>query len=140
MLTRLLTLLIVIALCTSLVLAQMGPNGKGARNYNVANEITVKGTVEDVQTLTSQKGSAGLHLTFKSDQGTFEVHVGPSAYVSSKQFSFAKDDNIEVIGSKMKLNGQDTLIARQITKNGKTLALRNEQGFPLWSRGGAAVK
>lgn len=137
------TLFLIVLFAVPLTFAQMGPGGgkgKGARNYDKASEITVKGTVEDVRHPTGQKGGSGTHLTLKTDQGTFDVHVGPSSYISSQQFAFAKGDTIEVVGSKMKVNGQDALLARQITKEGKVLSLRNEQGLPLWSRAASAPK
>lgn len=81
------TLVLITAIAVPLVFSQMGPGGgrgRGARNYDRATEITVKGTVEDVQQPADQKGRAGTHLMLKSDQGTFDVHVGPSSYVSSQ--------------------------------------------------------
>lgn len=117
--------------------SQMGP-GAGqrtrARNYDPATEVTVKGTVEDV-THPAHGSQTGTHLTLKSDAGSYQVHVGPTSYVSSQQFTFAKGDTIEVIGSKTKIGGQEVLLARQITKEGKVLTLRNPQGIPMWSQG-----
>lgn len=139
---RVLTLFLVL-FAVPVTFAQMGPGGgkgKGARNYDKASEVTVKGVVEDVTHPTGRKGGAGTHLTLQSDQGTFDVHVGPSSYISSQQFAFAKGDTIEVVGSKVKVNGQDALLARQITKEGKVLSLRNEQGFPLWSQAASVPK
>ena len=75
----------------------------------------------------------GTHLLLKTDSGTLEVHVGPSGYITEKQFSFAKGDAIEVIGSKVMIQDKDALIAREIIKDGKTLVLRNAQGIPQWS-------
>jgi len=127
----------------SLVMAQAGPGGgrgRGARNYNPATETTVTGTVEDVTQLTGQRGWGGTHLTLKSDQGEYDVHLGPASYLSAQQFTFAKGDKLEVVGSKTKVGGKDALIARQVTKDGKTLTLRDEQGFPKWSRAATPAK
>lgn len=109
------------------------PSGPGSRNYNPATETTVKGTVEGVMQTTGRHGWSGVHLSLKTDQGIYDVHVGPASYVSAQQFTFAKGDSIEVTGSKTKMNGKDVVIARQITKDGKTLTLRDQQGFPKWS-------
>jgi len=127
----------------SLVMAQAGPGGggrRGARNYNPATETTVTGTVENVTQLTGQRGSAGTHLTLKTEQGEYDVHLGPASYLSAQQFTFAKGDKLEVVGSKTKVGGKDALIARQVTKDGKTLTLRDEQGFPKWSRAATPAK
>ena len=108
-------------------------NQRSMRNYNPATETTVKGTVDDVQQPTGRRSKSGIHLVLKTESGAIPVHVGPSAYVSEKQFSFAKGDQIEVLGSKVSSGGTDTIIAREITKEGKALVLRNAQGIPEWA-------
>jgi hypothetical protein len=128
---------VTLLLAVPVLMAQAGMGGgrsRGARNYNPATEVTVKGTVEEVTQTTGQRGWAGIHLTLKTDQGAYEVHVGPASYISAQQFAFAKGESVEVVGSKTNVGGQGVLIARQITKDGKTLTLRDEQGFPKWSR------
>lgn len=76
-----------------------GPHGM--RNYDPKTEVTVKGTVEDVQQQAAGKnGQMGTHLILKTDSGTLPIHVGPSAYIANKQFSFVKGDEIEVLGSR----------------------------------------
>ena len=117
-----------------------GGKGRGARNYNPATEATVKGTVEDVMQTTGNRGGAGIHLSLKTDQGIYDVHVGPAAYVSAQQFELAKGDTLEVIGSKANVNGKEILLARQIKKGNSTLTLRDEHGFPKWSRAAAPPK
>ncbi|MBZ5667562.1 MAG: hypothetical protein LAO30_23565 [Acidobacteriia bacterium] len=117
------------------VIAQTQGPRAGRANYDPKTETKVSGTVEDVQQYSRGGWRTGTHLTLKTDSETLDVHVGPSQYVSSKQFSFAKGDQIEVLGAKVKIGDADVLIAREITKAGKTLTLRNAQGIPLWSRG-----
>ena len=112
-----------------------GPRSSGPI-YDPKTETKVTGTVEDVQQQNHGGWGTGTHLTLRTDSETLDVHVGPSQYVVSKQFSFAKGDRIEVLGSKVKIGTADALIAREITKGDKTLALRNAQGIPLWSRRG----
>ena len=106
---------------------------RGSRNYNPATEITVKGTIENVMQSSGRHGWSGIHLSLKADQGICDVHVGPASFVSAQQFTFSKGDSIEVTGSKTKMNGKEVVIARQITKDGKVITLRDEQGFPKWS-------
>lgn len=104
--------------------------------YNPNTETTVKGTVEQVKTMQGRRGSGGTHLDLKSDSGTFDVHLGPSSFVVSRGFTFAKGDQIEVTGSKVKFQDLDAIIAREVTKGDKVLTLRNAQGIPEWSGGG----
>ena len=72
----------------------------------------------------------------KTAQGSLEVHLGPTSYLEKQQFAFAKGDQIEVIGSKVKIESADVVIAREVKKGGKTLTLRDAQGVPFWSKGG----
>lgn len=116
-------------------LAQGQGRGMGMPNYNPQTEVSVKGTVEDVQQQQGRHGWMGTHLLLKTDSGTMDVHVGPSAYITENHFSFAKGDAIEVIGSKVTIQDKEALLARQIVKEGKTLVLRNAQGIPEWSGG-----
>ena len=120
-----------IVLATTAALAQ----GPGMRQYDPKTEVKVLGTVEDVQQQNGRHGWSGTHLILKTDSETLDVHLGPSSFLAQKGFSFAKGDKLEVTGSRVKMNGKDTLIAREITKDGKSLVLRNAQGVPEWSGG-----
>jgi len=52
-----------------------------------------------------------------------------------KGYVFSKGDQTEVVGSRVKYEGTDVVVARQVKKDGKTLELRNATGVPTWSRG-----
>jgi len=144
--------LAVVALCIPQpIAAQMGSGsgpGRAMRGplFDPATETTVKGTVKEVQQLTGKpipgssgtmsgtcpRGWSGTHLTLTTDEGTLIVHVGPTAYLTSKNFSFAKGDELTITGSEVQYQGSDFLIAREIIKGGRTLTLRDTKGFPLW--------
>ncbi len=113
-------------------LAAFAQGPSRTRNYDPKTEVKMKGTVADVQQHPGKRGGTGTHLILKTESGSLPVHVGPSSYIAKKQFSFSKGDQIEVLGSKVSLAGTETLIAREITKEGKTLVLRNAQGIPEW--------
>jgi hypothetical protein len=109
--------------------------GKGMPRYNPSTEVTVKGTVEKVTENTSPLGWPGTHLTVKAGAETLDVHVGPSDFLTAKKFEIAAGDQVEVVGSKIKYEGADALLAREIKKGDKSLILRNAQGIPQWSAG-----
>ncbi|HLH09790.1 MAG TPA: hypothetical protein VKW78_21305 [Terriglobales bacterium] len=114
------------------------PSGRGRGPiYNSATEITVKGTVEAVNQVTAKNGWGGTHLQLKTESETLDVHVGPSWFLSQNKMSFAKGDQVEVTGSKVKFANGDALVARDITRGDQKLKLRNDKGFPVWSRRGA---
>jgi hypothetical protein len=141
--TRLWSVLIGIALISALsmisVSAQQGMRrGQGKRLYDPATEVTIKGTVEEVKSQTCTVcgwSQAGTHLSVKAEGKTFDVRVGPTRFLTSNNFSFAKGDQVEIIGSKVKINNVDAVIAREVKKGDKALTLRDAQGFPAWAGG-----
>ena len=110
--------------------------GQGPRmpKYDTATEVTLKATVTKVESHVGRMGWNGTHLVVNFDAETLSVHVGPSNYVVQQGFSFAVGDQVEVTGSRIKFEGSDVLIAREIRKEDKLLTLRNSQGIPVWSR------
>lgn len=114
-----------------------------ARLYNQGTETTIKGTVEEVKTAYLPGGGASaqaqgefsgpIYLNLQADSGTLRIYLGPSSFLESKNFKFAKGDQIEVTGSKLP-NG-DTIIAREVKRGDQVLVLRNAQGIPEWSGG-----
>jgi hypothetical protein len=94
--------------------------------------VTLKETVESV-TQATRGQMIGTHLTMKVGEETREVMLGPSQFIASKEFSFAKGDSIEVTGSKVTMGGAEYFIAREVVKDGKTLTLRDKSGTPQWA-------
>lgn len=120
-----LTALLVACLAGS-ALAQAGSSA--GRLYDPNTETTVKGTVEKVTEI-GDEGWTSTHLTLRANGQTYDVRVGPT----ENGVTFSTREQIEVIGSRLKFGDVDTVVAREITRNGQTLTLRNAQGFPLWA-------
>jgi hypothetical protein len=111
--------------------------GMGPRMYNPQTVTTVKGTVEKLEELPSMgRGSArGMRfrgVVLKTDKGNITVHLGPAWYQDQKKFAVKVGNTMAATGSQVTLNQQPALLAREVTVNGKTLKLRDEQGIPLW--------
>lgn len=118
--------------------AQSGRAAGPGPQYDRSAEATVSGTVLEIQNY--QRGRLpAIHLTLKTDSGTLDVHLGPSAYMADQGFTFAKGDAIQVLGARVTIGNQAALIAREVTKDGKKLTLRDAAGRPLWSRGARRV-
>ena len=112
--------------------------GKGCKVplYNVSTEATFRGTVEEVTEMDSPGFQGkGLHAKLKTEQGTFDVHLGPVSFAAKEKLTLAKGDQLEIVGSQVKVDGVDAVIARKVTKGDRTTTLRNERGVPLWSGG-----
>jgi hypothetical protein len=129
-------LIVTLTFATLLAWAQAGPpRSRSEPMYDPATVVTLKGSVEAVKEVPGPGRSTGLHLSLKTDNETIDVHAGPSWYLTQNNIKFAKGDQIEVTGSKVKFGETDALLAREIKTADKTITLRNAQGIPVWSRG-----
>jgi DNA/RNA endonuclease YhcR with UshA esterase domain len=66
------------------------------------------------------------------DGSTIELHLAATKYIKSYEMLFNKGDEIEVTGSKVKFNGTDTILAREITRGQDSFVFRDENGKPVW--------
>ena len=99
---------LIIAVLALIASAGFAQGRGGMRRYDPKTETTIKGAIQDVQEISGTRGGwTGIHLLMKTDAGDVDVHVGPSSYVSEKQFSFAKGDTVEVVGSKVSIEGKE---------------------------------
>jgi hypothetical protein len=122
------------------VAASQSPSRPRARVYDPASETKITGTVESVNENT-RGPMRGIHLIVKVGDESRTVRLGPSDFLTAKGFSFAKGDSVEVTGSKVSVAGAESIIAREVIKDGKTLTLRDKSGTPQWApRGRRANK
>jgi len=101
--------------------------------YNVATEVTLTGTITEVQTMAGPAGQGGVHLMLKTSTETSRVNLGPSWFLTQEKYTFAKGDAVTVTGSRVKLDTGDAVIAREIKKGAQTMTVRDAKGFPKWS-------
>ena len=113
--------------------------GMGSPRYDTATEATVTGIVEEVQSHQGRMRGTGLHLAVKTETGVLDVHVGPTRWLADQKFEFAKGDALEIVGSKVTVDGKEAFLARQIKKGEQTMTLRNDKGIPKWSGRGAGT-
>lgn len=113
--------------------ASQGPGGQTTM-YDAKTETTITGVIQVVKEVAGPGRSTGTHLVVKAGDEVENIHVGPTWYLKEKNYAFAKGDQIEVIGSKVRFQGADVIVARQIKKGESTWTLRDERGIPLWSR------
>ncbi|HKW25924.1 MAG TPA: hypothetical protein VJN48_09075 [Terriglobales bacterium] len=107
-----------------------GPTEQGAALYNVASETTIKGTVRAVEDYTCpvSENEMGRHLRLQTATGTMEIHLAPARVMRSQKFSLSPGDQIEVLGSKMKMQGQESIIAREVTRGNDSFFIRDREG------------
>ena len=103
--------------------------------YDVETVETVKGTVEDVAYVAPTRGlgpGPGVHFTLKRGSEMLDVMLGPVTYLNEQAEPFEKGDAVTVVGSRITLDGKPALIAKTLTFGDKTIALRDDAGFPKW--------
>lgn len=117
--------------CVGLAWGQK-PGATTGPKYDVANETKIEGTVEDIKVVPG--ALEGVHLLLKSGTETLFVHVAPDKFLKEMDSEFAKGDQVQVVACKIKAeDGSDEYLARQVTKNGNQLLLRDNKGKPIWA-------
>ncbi len=113
--------------------AQMSPRmDYGPGYYDPASETAIQGVVETVQNNASFCRWGGTAVALRTDKGTVTVLLGPAPFLSQSDFSIVKGDELSVTGSKTAAQ-TPYVIARAVTKGGRTLTLRDAQGVPVWA-------
>lgn len=114
--------------------AQKPENKNSVPKYDPATEVTLKGAVQEVTDRQCPvSGAVGEHLLLKiAEDKTIEVHLAATKFVKTYELVFNKGDEIEVTGSKVKLDGVDTIYAREIKRGNDTFVFRDKNGAPVW--------
>ena len=100
--------------------------------YDPATETTFKGVVEEFKLVPPSGGKPIAYLATKSGQETVQVFLCPKSFLDQMGVTFKADDAIQVTGSKVKQDGADLTLAREVVKGGDTLTLRFKDGKPAW--------
>lgn len=105
-----------------------------APKYDPAAEVSIKGVVQEVKDFQCPvSGGMGAHLVVKTDKGPVTVHLALSKFLSEYGFGFAKGDEVQIIGAKAKVGGdEDAILARQVERGNQTFTFRDKKGKPLW--------
>jgi len=116
------------------VAAQVPDTNKALPKYDRASEVTLKGTIGDISERNCPvSGGLGFHFMLKMQDGTaIEVHVATSKFVKSYEMGLKKDNKVEVVGSKVKFEGAESVFARQITRGDEVFVVRFKDGSPAW--------
>jgi len=75
----------------------------------------------------------------KTDKDTVSVHLGPSWYLENQDVKIDPKDKVEVKDSRITFGGKPAIIAAEVKKGDEVLKLRDDNGFPVWSGGGAST-
>lgn len=125
-----LAIAVLVILSTTPAWAQK-PAGNTGPKYDLTSEQKLKGTVEEVK-LDTRPGE-GTHLMVKSGSELILVHVAPEAFLKELEIGFNKGEQLEIVGSKLKIDGVDEVLARQIAHGDNVITLRDNKGAPVWA-------
>jgi hypothetical protein len=114
------------ALVAPSVLAQSQPQ------YDAATEANLKGTVEELKLVPPTGGKPVAYLVIKSGDDKTQIFLCPKKFLDEMGVTFAMGDPVQVTGSKIKQDGADLFLAREVSKSGDTLTLRFKDGKPAW--------
>jgi hypothetical protein len=101
--------------------------------YDPQTETKMKVKVDDV--IMPPKGSDKevVHLLVKNGPDAMDVYLCPKSFLDDMGVSFNKEDEVALTGSKVKQNGADLILAREVVKGDTTLVLRDDKGNPVWN-------
>jgi hypothetical protein len=122
--------LAVIALVATSAFSQSPPR------YDTATETTVKGTVGELKLVPPTGGKPIAYLVTKTgpdkEKDMVQIFLCPKSFLDQLGIAFKADEMIEVKGSKVKQDGADLILAREMVKEGETLTFRFPDGKPAW--------
>jgi len=108
--------------------------------YKAENEVSVGGKIIGyVETKAPALGMTPVTtiLIKSANGGVSTVDLGPAWYLNNLGIPIHIGDTVDVTGAKAVISDRSFVMARTVSKNGRTLYLREKNGFPLWvaSRG-----
>jgi len=96
----------------------------------------VKGTVGELKLVPPTGAKAIAFLATKTgpdkEKDTVQIFLCPKSFLDQMGIIFKADEAIEVKGSKVKQDGADLILAREMVKGGETLIFRFPDGKPAW--------
>ena len=135
---RLLSLVTIVALGFGAGIAAQGPQGRGPQMYDRGTESTYTGSISAVETVTGARGTGrrglgGLHVTLKTSSESIIIHLGPVDFLNKQKLTVAAGDEVEITGSRVTMDDEAVLLARQVRKGSQSWTLRDASGRALWA-------
>ena len=101
--------------------------------YNVKSETDFIGTILKVREVPAGEAFAGIHLTIQGKGEPIDVFLGPADFIKLMAMPLkAGLKDVGITGSKLKFEGNDLVLARELRIEKTVVSLRDETGFPNW--------
>jgi hypothetical protein len=101
--------------------------------YDLHTEMKAKGVVDEVKPLQLGTKEDTTELIVKSGSDVLVIFLCPKAYQEEMSISLSKGDEIAVTGSRVKREGSDIILMREVVKGNDTMVLRDDKGNPVWN-------
>jgi hypothetical protein len=98
--------------------------------YDKAHEVTINATINQMVTKHVAGSPAGLHLLVTSPQGVVDAHLGPFMTPETRS-ALRTGRPIQLMGAMETIRGKKYLLARELSIGGRTVTVRNANGFLL---------
>ena len=111
-----------------------GAPAKGAASpkYDLQTETKAKGVVDEVKVFDFGTRKDFIQLILKDGSETVVVYVCPKPFEEEMGITFTKGDQISLMGSKVKREESQVILAREVVKGTDTLTFRDAKGSPVW--------
>ncbi|HEX3818732.1 MAG TPA: hypothetical protein VHW45_00260 [Candidatus Sulfotelmatobacter sp.] len=118
------------------VLVAMAAKAQAPPKYDPASETTVKGTVSELKMIPPTGTKSFAYLSTRigpdKDKDVVQVFLCPKKFLDDMGITFKTDDSIQVTGSRVKQDGNELILAREMVKGGETITFRFQDGKPAW--------
>jgi hypothetical protein len=100
--------------------------------YDAATETILKVAVQELKFVPPTGAKPAAYLMTKSGSDAVQIFLCPKSFLDAIGAEFKAGDEIQVTGSKVKQDGADLILAREVVKAGDTLTFRFKDGKPAW--------
>ncbi len=127
-----LTMAIAFAMAAAPASAQV--SGEARPYYDVAREVTVRGTVSRVLTTPEAGMIFGSHLLVQAGSGELDASLGRWAMQGKGSLKLAAGQQVELTGVMKTLMKRQVLIVRNVKVDGQVYTIRTQHGVELSPR------
>jgi hypothetical protein len=120
--------------CVSTALSQKAPPADTSLpKYDLQTESKSKGVVDEVRLVPWGTKKEVSELILKIGEDKVRISVCPKPFQEEMGISFTKGDEIAITGSKVKQEGSEVILAREMVRGTDTLMFRDNKGNPVWN-------
>jgi sporulation protein YlmC with PRC-barrel domain len=106
--------------------------------FTSGEKTTVNGTVVSLGHAPPMKGmSDAATIKVRTDQGEKTVQLGPTWFINRQDLRFMPGEQVTIKGVRANVEGEEVILATEVSTNEGMLRLRTDDGRPNWDALGA---